>query len=260
MDQNFNKPKFLVFPTRENANKYVSDLIVKQIGANPHSNLAFSTYDSCLSIFKLLIDANTSNLISFENVSTFNFDEYLGLGEKDYNKSHHFYMDQNLFDHININKDNTFFPVPFGYDYNQNPEYDFVEYDRFIQSKGFVDILLTSIGNDGSLGFNQVNSNFESFTGLVQFDDNLVNSLVKEFGHKSLVPTHAITMGIQSILYSKKIVLVAFGAEKAEALYNLFFNNDFDPNWPLTALNYHQDVVVVCDKDAATYIMDRKIQ
>ncbi|WP_412031910.1 glucosamine-6-phosphate deaminase [Malacoplasma muris] len=261
MEQNFIKPKFLVFPTKDNANKYVSDLIVKAVANNPNLILGLPTGVTPLIIYKNLIDANKANVISFANVSTFNMDEFIGIEDKNYEFSRHNYMDQNLFDHIDINKDNTFFPIPFGFDFNANPNYDYVDYDRFIESKGYIDLLLMGVGNNGELAFNQPNvSSFEDFTSVVQLSEPTMNSLSKTFGHRSLVPNYAVTMGIQSILYSKKIVLVAYGVEKAEALYNLFFNNEFDENWPITSLNYHTDVIVVCDKEAATYIMERKIQ
>lgn len=261
MEQNFIKPKFLVFPTKDNANKYVSDLVVKAVASNPNIILGLPTGLTPLTIYKNLIDANKANLISFANVSTFNIDEFIGIEEKNYELSRHHYMDQNFFDHIDIDKNNTFFPIPFGFDFNSNPNYDYVDYDRFIESKGYIDLLLMGVGSDGQIGFNQPNMvNFDDFTYVTELSQPTMNALSKSFGHRSLVPNYAVTMGTQSLLYAKKIVLIAYGVEKAEALYNLFFNNEFDENWPVTSLNYHTDVIVVCDKEAATFIMERKIQ
>lgn len=259
MEQTFIKPKFLVFPTKEKADKYVSDLVVKQIQSNPSSNLCLPTGSTPLGIYKNLIDAYNASLVSFANVTTFNLDEYIGLQEKDYNKSYHFYMDQNLFNFIDINKENTFFPIDFGFDPNQNPNYDYIEYDRLIESKGWLDLALLGTGENGHIGFNEPNTPYESFTGLVQLSENTISNAVSGFGHRSLVPNYAITMGIQSILYSRKIILIAYGKNKANALYQLFFNNDFLPEWPITSLNYHNDVTIVCDKDAAELIMAKKI-
>lgn len=260
MEQKMIKPKFLVFENQQQADKYVSDLIIKQINALPQSNIALPTGSTPLGIYKNLIDAYNSNVVSFEYVKTFNLDEFVGIDKKDYNKSFKWFMEENLFNHININKDNTFYPINYDFNPSSNPNFDYIEFDRLIESNDWLDLTILGVGDDGHIAFNDPGAIYEGFTSLVEFSEKRKNDLTKSFGHRSLVPNYGVTMGIQTILYSRKIVLVAYGKKKAKAIYELFFTEGvYNPEWPLTALNFHSDVVVICDKEAAEEVNSKRI-
>ena len=183
-----------------------------------------------------------------EQVKTVNLDEYIGLPAKDSN-SYHYFMRQNLFNHIDINEDHTHIPNGTAADLEQ----ECLRYEELINELGGVDLQILGIGQNGHIGFNEPGTPFSSQTHLVTLAQNTREANSRFFNSIEEVPTQAITMGIASILESKEILLLVSGGNKAEALFK-FINGEISEDFPASALKNHHNVTVIADRDACKYL------
>ncbi len=222
-------------------NKMVSKEITKLVKNNPNAVLGLATGGTPLGIYENLILDYKENKTNYENVTTFNLDEYVGL-DIDHEQSYHTYMRKNLFDHININLENTHFPTL------EDPQ----AYTKLIKEKG-IDIQILGVGSNGHIGFNEPGTSFDSETGYVTLAESTIEDNKRFFDSIEDVPTSAVTMGLKDIMSAKRIMLVAFGKNKAQAIKQLI-NGKEDEAWPLTILKRHPYVTVYLDKDAASLI------
>ena len=207
------------FDDRKNAEFIIAKEIKKLIEKNNKKNkttvLGLATGSSPLGVYKSLIDFHKNEKLSFKNVVTFNLDEYYGL-EKDHKQSYHHFMDENLFNHIDIKRTNI--NIPDGFIDKKNIDKYCKEYEKKIESLGGIDIQILGIGVNGHIGFNEPGSNLNSITRLVKLDYQTRNDARLDFNGIKNVPTSAITMGIKTILNSKRIILFAWGQGKSEAI------------------------------------------
>jgi glucosamine-6-phosphate deaminase len=208
-----------IFDDKKNAEFLIAKEIKKLIEKNNKKNkttvLGLATGSSPLGVYKNLIDFHKNEKLSFKNVVTFNLDEYYGL-EKDHKQSYHHFMDENLFNHIDIKRSNI--NIPDGFIDKKNIDKYCKEYEKKIESLGGIDIQILGIGVNGHIGFNEPGSNLNSITRLVKLDYQTRNDARLDFNGIKNVPTSAITMGIKTILNSKRIILIAWGQEKSEAI------------------------------------------
>lgn len=212
---------------------------------NKYPILGMATGSTPIATYKELIKLNNSDEISFENVSTFNLDEYVDLKEEYKKNSYREYMNNNLFNYINIDKKNTFFPYEHINHKIDITKKDYSEYDNLINSKGGIDLLILGIGNNGHIGFNEPGSNLNSKTRLIELDESTRKANSRFFNNKiSDVPKYAISMGLSTILKSKKIILLVVGESKKEALSQLLNSKEFNKDWPCTSLLLHNDVTI----------------
>lgn len=231
-------------------NEEIADEIVDLINKNPHAILGLATGSSPVGVYKELIKKYQEGLVSFKNVKTYNLDEYIGL-TKDNDQSYYYFMMHNLFDHIDINKTNIH--VPDGINYEDSIE----NYEKNIAKDGGIDFQILGIGSNGHIAFNEPGTPFDSHVHKVELKESTRLDNSRFFASIDDVPTSAITMGLESILNSKKIVLIATGEHKALAIKHLFEGNE-DINWPMTILNRHPNVTIYCDEAAASLIIGRK--
>ena len=207
------------FDDKKNAEFLIAKEIKKLIEKNNKKNkttvLGLATGSSPLGVYKSLIDFHKNEKLSFKNVVTFNLDEYYGL-EKDHKQSYHHFMDENLFNHIDIKRTNI--NIPDGFIDKKNIDKYCKEYEKKIESLGGIDIQILGIGVNGHIGFNEPGSNLNSITRLVKLDYQTRNDARLDFNGIKNVPTSAITMGIKTILNSKRIILIAWGQGKSEAI------------------------------------------
>ena len=207
------------FDDKKNAEFLIAKEIKKLIEKNNKKNkttvLGLATGSSPLGVYKSLIDFHKNEKLSFKNVVTFNLDEYYGL-EKDHKQSYHHFMDENLFNHIDIKRTNI--NIPDGFIDKKNIDKYCKEYEKKIESLGGIDIQILGIGVNGHIGFNEPGSNLNSITRLVKLDYQTRNDARLNFNGIKNVPTSAITMGIKTILNSKRIILIAWGQGKSEAI------------------------------------------
>jgi len=215
------------------------------VKSKPNCVLGLATGSSPLGTYQRLIDDHRINGTSYKDVVTFNLDEYIGLPE-DHPESYHTFMKQHFFSQIDIRPENTHLPSTEG-DEVKNCE----EYEKMLEPYD-IDIQLLGIGSDGHIGFNEPGTPFDAPTHVTELDHRTIRDNARFFGNDiSKVPTKAITMGSGTIMRkAKKVVLIATGANKADAIYGMI-KGDKDVNCPASVLQNHPDVVVIIDREAA---------
>ncbi len=224
---------------------HAADIILNEIKRNKKAVLGLATGSTVEDLYDCLIKKTKSDGVDWSGIRSFNLDEYVGLKEDEYNQSYRYFMDSKLFDHININKANTNFPIKVNDKAEANQS--FANYDEAIKNAGGIDIQVLGIGNNGHIAFNEPGSSIDSLTRCVQLTPSTIKANSRFFASEDDVPKLAISMGLRSILNSKKIILLAFGENKREALNHLINAKSFDPNWPCTCLHNHSDLIVITD-------------
>lgn len=233
--------KIVCKDTQEIANLAAQNFIeIIKKRQNPLFILA--TGSSPILTYKNLINDNNVNKTSWRNVRTFNLDEYVDLKEKYVSESYRNFMNINLFNHIDIDKKNTFFPSKNLID---------GKYDDMISDHGVIDLAILGIGNNGHIAFNEPGTSIDSKTHIAYLDESTRLANSRFFNNKlEDVPHAAVTMGLSTILKAKKIILIATGTAKKNAILHLCQAKEFDPKWPCTCLVNHQDVTIYIDRDA----------
>lgn len=230
--------------------KYGADIFIKQIKRKPDSVLGLATGSTPVALYKELIAAYQSSRVSFKNVSSFNLDEYLGLAGS-HTQSYRYFMNQQLFDHIDIDKTQTAVPPGDATD----PFAACEDYEREIKRKGGIDIQLLGIGRNGHIGFNEPSSSLKSRTRVKTLTRATIDDNARFFGPDEYQPHLSITMGIGTILESRKVVLLATGTNKAEAI-KATVEGPLTAACPASALQLHEQVVLVIDEAAASQLSD----
>jgi glucosamine-6-phosphate deaminase len=225
-------------------------MILSQVTLKPNSVLGLATGSTPIGMYENLVKLNKNGDIDFSEVRTFNLDEYYNL-PKENDQSYHYFMYQNLFNHININPENIH--IPNGMTNDVDAECD--RYDSLIKEAGGVDIQVLGIGNNAHIGFNEPTVNFEKGTHLVELEESTIEANSRFFDNIEDVPKKAITMGVGSIFKSKKVMLIATGENKAEAIYNTVYGKVV-PEVPASILQFHSDIVLILDKEAAKLLKE----
>ncbi|MDE5841763.1 MAG: glucosamine-6-phosphate deaminase [Malacoplasma sp.] len=233
--------KFVSCDSYEELSKLVGQEFINVVLNKPNAVLGLATGSSPIGTYNFLANEFKNKKISFKDCLSFNLDEYIGLTKKYANQSYSYFMNQNLFSKIDINKNNTFFPVDAFNNENSN---DFEKYDEKIDEVGGMDILLLGIGNNGHIGFNEPGSTIDSKTRLVNLTDSTIEANSRFFERKADVPTQAVSMGLATILKAKKIILIVVGKSKKEAFEKLKNSQKFDSSWPCTSLVNHSNTIV----------------
>ncbi|MCH6268580.1 MULTISPECIES: glucosamine-6-phosphate deaminase [Neobacillus] len=221
-----------------------AELVIERIRRNPHISLGLATGGTPVGLYAQLVRDHQLNHTTYQHVTTFNLDEYLGLSSDDPN-SYRYFMDKHLFDHIDIQKTNTY--IPSG-DF-KNPEQQSKDYEDLLRSKGGVDLQILGIGSNGHIGFNEPGTPFQSETHIVELTPSTREANARFFNSLHEVPTHAITMGIGSIMRSKEILLLISGDQKRDALMQLL-RGEITENFPASMLKTHPNVTIIADEAA----------
>ena len=235
------KAKDYVDMSRKAANIVSAQVIMK-----PNCVLGLATGSTPIGLYKQLVEWYNKGDLDFSEVMTVNLDEYKGLS-RDNDQSYYYFMHQNLFDHVNIPAENTH--LPNGMEPDSQKECQ--EYTNLIQSLGGVDLQLLGIGHNGHIGFNEPGDVFYMGTHVVDLTDSTIDANKRFFAHREDVPKQAITLGMGGIMRAKKVVLLAFGENKADAV-RAMIKGDIDPKCQASILKVHTDVVVLLDKAAAS--------
>lgn len=243
-----------IFKTKnyQEMSRKAANIISAQIILKPDCVLGLATGSTPIGTYKQLVEWYKKADLDFSQVTTVNLDEYRGLSG-DNEQSYRYFMNTNLFDHVNIDKSRTF--VPDGME--QDPEKACRDYNNIIRSVGGIDLQLLGIGGNGHIGFNEPADAFEVETHCVNLTESTILANARFFESMDDVPKQAYTMGIKNIMSAKKILLVATGENKAEALYNSLFGK-ITPSVPASILQLHGDVTVVADEDALSMILREK--
>ena len=248
----FEKIHSVIFDESKQASKIVANeiaiLIRKKQKENKNCILGLATGSSPISVYKELVRLHKEEGLSFSNVITFNLDEYFPMKNVDIQSYHHF-MHLHLFSHIDIKLENINIP-------NGELDLDKInnhcnKYENKIKKLGGIDFQLLGIGRTGHIGFNEPGSNYSSLTRIVHLDYITRNDARKAFYGIENVPTKAITMGINTIRKSKRVVLLAWGQNKAEAIKKAI-EGKVDTNIPASFLQNHKNVTFVLDRTSAS--------
>lgn len=228
----------------DECSKVAADVFVEAIKANPEIILGLATGSSPIGIYKNLIKNYEEGNISFKNVRTYNLDEYVGISREN-DQSYYYFMHDNLFNHVDIVEENVHVPYAYEGAYAESCK----AYTEELK-KVSVDIQLLGIGANGHIGFNEPGTSFDQETFIVELTEKTREDNKRFFASIDDVPTHAITMGIADIMRAKKIVLIACGENKAEAV-KMLLSEQVTTDFPASALHNHNDVIVVIDEAAS---------
>ena len=237
--------RIIVTKDYEEMSKKAAAMIISQVTLKPNSILGLATGETPIGMYKEIIGAYDNKEVDLSQVKTFNLDEYFGLS-KESDQSYHYYMMNNLFNHVNVKKENINIPQGEVKDINEEAK----RYEEKIKVSGGIDLQILGIGNNGHIGFNEPDVNFEAETHLVSLDQNTIEANSRFFKSIDEVPTKAISMGIKTIMQSKKIVLLACGEGKADAIYKTV-KGKICPEVPASILQLHPDVTIIIDEKAA---------
>ena len=240
--------KLIVVNNYEELSKVAAKEFSKIIKEKENAVLGLATGGTPVGMYKELIKMYEKKELNFSKITTVNLDEYIGLNPE-HNQSYRYFMNNNLFNHINIDKSNTFIPNGLAEDLEAQCK----EYDQKIAELGGIDIQLLGVGNNGHIAFNEPNSELSSGTHIISLTDNTIEANARFFDNIDDVPRKAITMGVGGIMKAKKIILIASGESKAEAIKGIFSGKITTAN-PATMLQMHRDVTVIVDEAAAKLI------
>ena len=250
----FERIHTVIFNDKENAELLIAEEIKNLIEKNNKKGkktvLGLATGSSPLGVYKKLIDLHKKEQFTFKNVITFNLDEYYGL-KKDHKESYHHFMDEKLFKHIDINRNNIH--IPDGELDKKSIDKFCKDYEKKIKSCGGIDIQILGIGANGHIGFNEPGSNLNSVTRLVKLDYKTRKDARLNFNGIKNVPTSAITTGIKTILSSRRIILIAWGEAKAEAIKNSVESRQ-NVKVPASLLQLHENVTFILDKSSSSLL------
>ena len=216
-----------------------ANIIAAQVIHKPNAVLGLATGSTPIGAYKLLIEQYNNGDLDFSEVTTVNLDEYVGLPAEN-DQSYRYFMNDNLFNHINIRKDHTFVPNGLAKDVNA----ECAEYEKRIEELGGIDLQLLGIGGNGHVGFNEPSDAFDTVTHVVELKASTREANARFFASIDEVPTHALTMGLKGIMGAKKVLLVANGPQKAEIVEKAFFG-PVTPEVPASILQLHPDVTVI---------------
>ena len=224
-------------------------VMAAEIIHRPDCVLGLATGSTPIGMYKQLIEWNKAGDITFKEVRTVNLDEYKGLSPE-HDQGYRYFMQKQLFDHVDILPENTRVPDGLAAD----AAAFCAEYDAYIRSLGYVDMQLLGIGRNGHIGFNEPDDHFVKETHVVDLTERTIDANARFFATRDDVPRQAFTMGIGPIMAAKKILLIASGEEKAEAVYNTICGA-VDPHCQGSILQLHPDVVMVADEAALSKVI-----
>ncbi len=231
--------EFIKVETYEQLSAAGAGIIADVIKNKPNAILGLATGSSPEGIYANLVKMYESGELDFSAVKSVNLDEYVGLdGSND--QSYRYFMQDKLFNHVNIKPENTHVPNGCAEDF----EKECYEYDKMIKDFGGSDIQLLGIGLDGHIGFNEPDSYFEKNTHLVDLHESTIKANARFFENEDEVPKKAITMGMLSIMSAKKILLIASGSAKKDIIEKAV-NGPITPEVPASILQLHPDATVI---------------
>lgn len=219
-----------------------ANIIAAEVMKKPDCVLGLATGSTPVGTYKRLIEMYENGDLSFKEVKSVNLDEYKGLAPT-HDQSYRYFMQDNLFNHVDIIPENT--NVPNGL--AEDADAECARYDELVASLGYADLQLLGLGHNGHIGFNEPDDCFTKATHVVDLTQSTIDANARFFASADDVPRQALTMGIGCIMAARRVLLIASGEGKADALYNAFCG-PITPECPASILQLHPDVVVVGDK------------
>lgn len=228
--------------------KKATEIIFDQIITEPNCVLGLATGSTPIGTYKNLVELYKNGKLDFSGVTTVNLDEYKGLAP-DNDQSYRYFMNNQLFNHVNIDKKRTFVPDGLTDDADKTCK----AYEELIDNLGGVDLQLLGMGANGHIGFNEPDDVFIPLTHCVDLTESTIEANKRFFNNRDEIPRQAYTMGIQTIMRAKKILILVSGESKAQALYDTIYGN-INPQVPASILQVHHDCIIIAD-DAACSLL-----
>lgn len=223
-------------------------IFASTIYSKPNCILGLATGSTPIPTYQKMIELYNRGLLDFSAVRSYNLDEYVGLAG-DHPCSYRYFMDTELFNHVNIDKANTHVPSGLGTD----PEANAAEYDKALAACGGIDLQLLGIGRNGHIGFNEPNDHFIYNTNVVTLTQSTREANSVNFEKPEDMPAQAISMGIGGIMAAKRVLLLATGSSKAQAIHDTVYGQ-ITPACPASILQTHQNCQIIVDKEAAALL------
>ena len=232
----------------EEASQKAAEIMLDVIKNKPNANLGLATGSTPIRLYELMREDHKTNGTSYKDIKSFNLDEYYGLAQ-DHPQSYYYFMCHQLFNELDIDKNNINVPKGKG-----SIEEVCDEYNALL-AENPRDIQLLGIGSNGHVGFNEPGTSFDSVTHYIALKQSTIEDNAKLFfnGDLSAVPTHAITMGISNIMEAKKVLLIATGERKAKAVKGLV-EGPVTEDLPASILQKHEDAIIIVDEAAASLL------
>lgn len=232
----------------EDMSRKAANIISSVMTLKPDCVLGLATGSSPVGTYKHLIRRYENGDLDFSRVTSVNLDEYKGL-DRENSQSYYYFMRENLFSHVNIRMENTY--IPDGTE--ADSEKACGAYNEILHNVGSVDLQLLGIGHDGHIGFNEPADTFAKETHCVDLTDMTIEANARFFASRDEVPTQAYTMGIQTIMSARKVLMVASGADKAKIIREAFFG-PVTPKVPASILQFHPNFILVADEAALSEV------
>lgn len=240
--------KLIIVENYQELSKRAAAIVAAEIAAKPAIVLGLATGSTPEGMYAELAMLNHGQKIDFSKATTFNLDEYAGLAP-DHEQSYHYYMHHHFFKRVNLRPDQTYLPTCELKDVEQFCR----DYDQKIASVGGIDLQVLGIGNNGHIGFNEPDQYLKVSTHLVNLSADTIAANSRFFKSPAEVPRQAITMGLGSIMYAGKVLLLASGISKAEAVARSV-NGLITTSHPASLLQLHRDFTLLADREAAALI------
>ncbi len=237
--------EIIIEKTYEEMSKAAARMVAGVLNTKPDAVLGMATGSTPLGLYKELIRMHKEEGLDFSQATTFNLDEYVGLSPT-HLQSYHYFMQENLFKHINIDPKNTYVPSGTEDDYAAYCR----QYEQRIADSGGIDVQILGIGSDGHIAFNEPSSSLNSRTRLKTLAESTIDDNARFFEKREDVPIYAITMGVGTILEARKLLFLANGNSKAAAVAAAV-EGPVTSMVTASALQLHVDSVVFLDREAA---------
>lgn len=236
--------KTIIAKDYEELSRLASEIMISVVKSNPNAVLGLATGSTPLGLYENMVRDHVRNGTSYAAVRAVNLDEYVGLSP-DNDQSYRYFMRKNLFDKIDINLDNTYIENGLA----EEEEAECARYNRILAELPR-DVQLLGIGANGHIAFNEPGTPFDSETHVVALTENTIEMNARFFACKDEVPRRAFTMGIKNITDAKKVLILACGASKANAVYGLV-EGEVTEDLPASILQRHNDCILIADEEAA---------
>ncbi|MFE0558206.1 glucosamine-6-phosphate deaminase [Paenibacillus lautus] len=237
------------FSDEEQFVQTAANQISSLLHTNPRATLGLATGSTPVGLYNKLIEMNRQGLVSFAQTTTYNLDEYVGLPEN-HPESYRTFMNEKFFNHVDIQIERTH--VPNGN--ATNPEEECLNYDKMLEEFGPVDLQLLGLGHNGHIGFNEPGESLSGGTHVVELQEKTRHANARFFPTLDDVPTHAITMGVATILKARQILLLVRGEDKAEIVHRAL-KGPITTECPASLLQCHPNVVVLLDQGAGRLLV-----
>ena len=241
--------EIIITKNYEELSEKASKIMLEVIKNKPDAVIGLATGTSPLGLYKKLIEDHKNNGTSYKNIKTFNLDEYMGL-DLESNQSYIYFMRENLFNHLDINLNNTYIENGKSLD----PEKECERYNKLL-SIFKQDIQLLGIGSDGHIAFNEPNTPFGSETHIAELTESTIKDNSRLFNSIEEVPTKAYTMGLKNIMNARKILIIANGKNKAKAVRDMVIG-EVTEKVPASILQLHPNCTLIIDESASSLLVN----